>query len=229
MSREDADAGFLSRWSRLKREGGEPAEAEAVPSGAVPDARPDTRPDARPDAGAQGDAPGKTDAEILEELGLPDPDALRPGDDVRGFMAEAVPARLRSRALRKLWVGNPVLANLDELVDYGEDFTDAATVVENLASAWQVGRGYLIDPDPEPRPDREAPPAQDVAEDGEDGVTPAAVETAGRVEDGAEGADGAQAAAQGSAEAAVAGDPPEPVAPRPRRMVFSFDDGGHGA
>ncbi|MEC8039849.1 MAG: DUF3306 domain-containing protein, partial [Pseudomonadota bacterium] len=36
---------------------------------------------------------------------------------------------------------NPVLANVDMLVDYGEDFTDSAMVVENLQTAYQVGKG----------------------------------------------------------------------------------------
>ncbi len=85
----------------------------------------------------------KTDEEILAELNLPDPDTLQLGDDVRGFMGNAVPDRLRRRALRQLWKLNPVLANVDGLVDYGEDFTDAALVVENLQTAYQVGKGML--------------------------------------------------------------------------------------
>ena len=83
----------------------------------------------------------KTDAEILAELDLPDPDKMQPGDDFSAFMKSAVPDRLRRRALRKLWLTNPVLANVDGLVDYGEDFTDAATVIENLQTAYQVGKG----------------------------------------------------------------------------------------
>ena len=58
-------------------------------------------------------------------------------------MARAVPERLRRRALRKLWLSNPALANLDNLVDYGEDYTDAALVIENLQTAYQVGKGML--------------------------------------------------------------------------------------
>src|SRR6056297_865340 len=34
-------------------------------------------------------------------------------------------------------------ANLDGLLDYGEDFTDSATVVDNLQTAYQVGKGML--------------------------------------------------------------------------------------
>ncbi|WP_171122964.1 MULTISPECIES: DUF3306 domain-containing protein [unclassified Ruegeria] len=85
----------------------------------------------------------KTDVEILAEFNLPDPDQLQAGDDVSGFMAKAVPDRLRRRALRRLWRLNPVLANVDGLVDYGEDYTDAACVIENLQTAYQVGKGML--------------------------------------------------------------------------------------
>ncbi len=85
----------------------------------------------------------KTDAEILAELELPDPDTLEMGDDFSAFMAKAVPDRIRRRALRTLWRSNPVLANVDMLVDYGEDFTDSAMVVENMQTAYQVGKGML--------------------------------------------------------------------------------------
>ena len=85
----------------------------------------------------------KSDAEICEELGLPDPDTLEAGDDFQAFMAKAVPERLRRRALRRLWLSNPALANLDGMVDYGEDFTDSACVIEGMQTAYQVGKGML--------------------------------------------------------------------------------------
>ena len=85
----------------------------------------------------------RDDAEILAALGLPDPDSLRPGDDVAAFMARAVPAHLRRRALRRLWTSNPVLANVDSLVDYGGDFTDTGVKVGAVATVYEVGRGML--------------------------------------------------------------------------------------
>ncbi|PTX54602.1 uncharacterized protein DUF3306 [Litoreibacter ponti] len=85
----------------------------------------------------------KTDDELLAELGLPEPESLETGDDFSAFMAKTVPQRLRTRALRKLWLTNPTLANLDELVDYGQDFTDSAMAVENIQTAYQVGKGML--------------------------------------------------------------------------------------
>ena len=92
---------------------------------------------------AQVELEEKSDAEILEELGLPDPDSLEMGSDFSVFMGKAVPDRIRRKALRVLWRSNPVLANVDMLVDYGEDFTDKATVIENMQTAYQVGKGML--------------------------------------------------------------------------------------
>ena len=84
-----------------------------------------------------------SEAEMLAELDLPDPDTMVQGDDFSVFMAKAVPDQIRRRALRTLWRSNPVLANVDMLVDYGEDFTDAAMAVENIQTAYQVGKGML--------------------------------------------------------------------------------------
>ncbi|MEL6197291.1 MAG: DUF3306 domain-containing protein, partial [Pseudomonadota bacterium] len=105
----EAADGFLDRWSRRKLERRtEPLPAEQPPAA---------------DPAEAANVPAKSDAEILEELGLPDPETLGAGDDFSGFMAKAVPEHLRRQALRQLWGSNPVLANLDELLDYGEDFT----------------------------------------------------------------------------------------------------------
>jgi hypothetical protein len=92
---------------------------------------------------AQAQLEEKTDQEVLEELGLPDPDSLEPGQDISGFMHKAVPERLRRRALRQLWRLNPVLANLDGLNDYDGDFTNAATDAPGVATAYKVGKGLM--------------------------------------------------------------------------------------
>jgi hypothetical protein len=154
MSRTDDDGSLLSRWAMRKRAVAEQelaerdqVEREEAGQAGLSEAR---TPDAEPPDAANaetGHPQEETEQEILERLGLPDPDAMEKGDDFSAFMASAVPARIRNRALRKLWISNPVLANLDELVDYGEDFTDAATVIENLQTAYQVGRGFMRDED----------------------------------------------------------------------------------
>ncbi|MDA7426681.1 DUF3306 domain-containing protein [Thalassococcus lentus] len=85
----------------------------------------------------------KTDEELLTELELDAPETLDSPEELRKFLTDAVPQRLKTRALRRMWRLNPVLANLDGLVDYGEDFTDSANVVENMQTAYQVGKGML--------------------------------------------------------------------------------------
>lgn len=125
------DDSFLGRWSRRKQEVAKEAKAPAVVEEALPDQAVD---EAEPEA--------LSDAEILESLGLPDPDELGLGDDFKRYMTAAVPQRIKQRAMRKLWLSNPVLANLDGLNDYEQDFTDAATVVKDLATSYEIGRGF---------------------------------------------------------------------------------------
>ena len=58
-------------------------------------------------------------------------------------MTNDVPERLRYIALRQIWKLNPIFRSVSELVEYGEDFTDAATVVPDMQTAYKVGKGYL--------------------------------------------------------------------------------------
>ncbi len=182
-------------WSRRKAAVQAETEAEAI---AV---------EQQTIAAQQAELEEKSDAEILAEFNLPDPDQLQVGDDVSGFMAKAVPDRLRRRALRRLWRLNPVLANVDGLVDYGEDFTDAACVIENLQTAYQVGKGMLAhiealaaeEDEPEidtPEPVEEEEPVT-LAEP-EPAPEPMALAAAEEPED-------------------------EPYTPAPRRMRFEFE------
>ena len=91
----------------------------------------------------QAELAERSDDEILAELDLPEPEALQSSDEVRDFLNSAVPQRLKTRALRRLWRLNPILANVDGLVDYGEDYTDAAMIIENMQTVYQVGKGML--------------------------------------------------------------------------------------
>lgn len=121
---------FASRWSDRKKAVQEEAEAEIEV--AIEDVEEQVE-----------DLPEKTEAELLEELGLKDPDEMVAGDDFSVFMGRAIPQQLKNRALRKLWLSNPVLANIDNLVDYGEDYTiDPNAAVEKIVSAYKVGKGY---------------------------------------------------------------------------------------
>ena len=93
----------------------------------------------------EAEAAREDEAEILERLGLPVPESLSRGDDFSQFMAAGVPEFLRKRALRVLWKSNPVLANLDGLNDYDEDFRSPELTKKVLATGYQVGRGFLRD------------------------------------------------------------------------------------
>ncbi len=95
------------------------------------------------EAEREAELAGKSDEELLTESGLAPPEELDSPEDVREFLSSTLPQRLKTRALRRLWRLNPVLANVDGLVDYGEDFTDSATVIENLQTTYQVGKGML--------------------------------------------------------------------------------------
>lgn len=121
----------LDRWSRRRAAVQAEAEAEALAQQQAVVAE------------RQAELAEKTDAEILAELDLPDPETLQPGDDFTGFMQAAVPERIRKLALRRLWRSNPVLANVDNLVDYGEDFTKEGTLGAAVKTAYQVGKGIL--------------------------------------------------------------------------------------
>ena len=123
------DKGFLSRWSDRKLR---PESDEA--DSALP-----TSDEAKP---VEDEFEGKSDEEILSILELPEPDTLKLGDTVEKFMDNRVPERIRARALRAFWKTNPLLANIDGLDEYCDDYTDAAMVVENLQTIYEVGKGY---------------------------------------------------------------------------------------
>ena len=86
------------------------------------------------------------DDQLLEEFNLPNPDKIKKEKGLDLFFKDGVPDRLRQIALRRVWKLNPIIRFADaEINDYHEDFTDAATVVEGMQTAYQVGRGYLRD------------------------------------------------------------------------------------
>lgn len=167
----------------------------------------------------------QTDAEILASLDLPDPDSLQPGDDFSGFMAKAVPEHLRRRALRKLWRSNPVLACLDDLVDYADDYTDAATVVKDLQTSYIVGKGLSVHVEEMAR--KAAETAKDTlveATEASDAEVAAEAPT--------EEALHAEAAPEAQAEPVPDRVPPAaepPAPPARRRMAFHFTAAPEGA
>jgi hypothetical protein len=155
------DEGFVGRWARLKREarGGNdaaPPVGEAVDANAVP---PGVE---RPVAPMQetGSPQPKGGAETLpvDPASLPDVESLTYQSDYGAFLKKGVPLELRNQALRRLWRSSPVLANLDGLVEYGEDFSGVGTKKMVVRTAYRVGRGMIDWALEEPEHKPEAPP-----------------------------------------------------------------------
>lgn len=95
------------------------------------------------DAGDGNEDAAESEPEDLEKI---DFDSLDYDSDYTKFMKSGVPESVRKRALRMLWGSNPILANVDGLNDYDEDFTDAALAVKGLLkSSYKPGSGYLTD------------------------------------------------------------------------------------
>jgi hypothetical protein len=225
MSEREDD--FLSRWSRRKtnlRDGGLQKKQD-VPAHKPGRMRTDPLPpvEEAPVAEADGETTLIQDASLKAEQSLEqvvepevsevegqesaDPgkfddfdfDKLNYASDYTQFLKEGVPEAVKRRALRMLWGSNPILANLDGLNDYDEDFTDAALAVKVLSSNYKPGSGYLTEEEriasyseearkagPQPVEDEEDSDVEDLdvedMDDGED--TPDDVQTASTESDG---------------------------------------------
>jgi hypothetical protein len=176
-SREhDESESFLSRWSQRKRAAEESPPQEAAKqegSGKLERA-----------AAAEGPAPA--DPESIDPKDLPDIDSLDATSDFSVFLKKGVPQALQRRALRKLWQVDPAFSEICMLDDYNLDYTDAATVVPNMKTLFQVGRGMIM-------------PGEDDADDA------AGDDAAGKVAAEAEAPPAPEAAAsEGEAEAGSA-------------------------
>lgn len=146
-----SEEGRLRRWARRK------AEVKQERGGAAPVIEDETGKPPAPagpdDSGAGGEAAAE---KALADLDLPDIESLTADSDFSVFMKQGVPPALRRLALDKLWASDPVFNVIDGMVEYGEDYTDAAMVVKGMKSAWEAGRGYAKDEAPkeaEPVPD----------------------------------------------------------------------------
>ncbi len=132
MSKDD----FLGRWSKRKLRP-EPENSGAVET-VVEEVSDATLPDEEQIALAEEGKGDLVAGEISEdgegEEHEPHPaegidiEELEYDSDFTPFMDAKVPKALKRMALRKLWRSNPILANIDGLNDYDEDFSDAAAV-----------------------------------------------------------------------------------------------------
>jgi hypothetical protein len=145
-NKDNAPEGFISRWSKKKSNNKSDIKVltekenvnkmtnlenggEALVSSEIAD---------------ESEYDELNDEELLEKFNLPNPENIKKEKGLDLFFKDGIPDRLRQIALRKVWKLNPIIRFADaEINDYHEDFTDAATVIEGMQTAYQVGRGYL--------------------------------------------------------------------------------------
>jgi putative acetyltransferase len=155
-----SDEPFLSRWSRRKLEARSgvrspqirevpPKEGEgAAAAGAAPPASepPVVRSEAAETASARRPEAAGEAPRAARDFSNFDFSKLDRNSDYTQFMAPDVPPDVRSKALSRLWLSDPILSRPDELHDYLDDFTDAAKVPKGrLETAYRIGRGFLSD------------------------------------------------------------------------------------
>ena len=132
-----SDERFLSRWARLKRQGGQPAaDAAAVAGtddpvasqqgvGSAPAQAPASPADdsvARFSASPADDLPAPGPLPAGEAVALPDLASLTPESDFRPFMRAGVDAGQRNAALHKLFA-DPHYNQMDGLDIYIDDYS----------------------------------------------------------------------------------------------------------
>jgi len=127
-----APEGFLTRWSRLKREAEEPA-AESTPAVAEPGERPAAAAAAPSEpsvdtATRTGAAPSPDDAPAVDLAALPPIESITATTDIRPFLAAGVPASLARAALRRVWLADPAIRDFVGLAENAWDFTAPETV-----------------------------------------------------------------------------------------------------
>ncbi|WP_282060141.1 DUF3306 domain-containing protein [Roseobacter litoralis] len=161
----------------------------------------------------------RDDAEVLEEMGLPDPAGMQKGDDFSAFMARDVPEHLRRQALRTLWRSNPVLACVDGLNEYDDDYRAAMLLNEPIKTAYQVGKGMTKHIE-EMQRQADAKLAMDSAEEEieiEEELIAEAREPDVTIVDSEEATPVSSVQEEQPEE-------PEAAAPTPRRMRFQFEE-----
>jgi len=143
---EEQEGGFLQRWSKrkaaVKNENPTILEDESLD-------------EERRDEDKFGDAASTdtleaaegedklSDEDLCAKYELTHPDQCHEPEELDDFFNRSVPDRLKQLAMRRLWRLNPLFRFADEMVEYGENYTDAATVLPDMQTAYKVGKGYF--------------------------------------------------------------------------------------
>lgn len=123
--------GFLTRWSRRKREADDAAPAARPAVGEERASLPADQADASESrAGEQATetkAP-ETKAPVVDLSALPPLESITATTDIRAFLLLGVPAELTRAALRRAWVADPAIRDFIGLAENAWDFTAPDTV-----------------------------------------------------------------------------------------------------
>ena len=125
-----------------------------------------------------------SDEELLAKYEVENPETIEDEARLDSLLEGKLPDRIRQMALRRMWRLNPMFRFADEMVEYGENYTDAATVIDGMTTAYQVGKGYLqkafdaVDEVPEEMPEggeksSDEEVTEDASPDGETAEAPA--------------------------------------------------------
>ena len=125
-----------------------------------------------------------SDEELLAKYEVENPETIEDEARLDSLLEGKLPDRIRQMALRRMWRLNPMFRFADEMVEYGENYTDAATVIDGMTTAYQVGKGYLqkafdaVDEVPEDMPEggeksSDEEVTEDASPDGEIAEAPA--------------------------------------------------------
>jgi hypothetical protein len=145
-NKDNAPEGFISRWSKKKSNNKSDIKVltEKENVNKMTNLENDGEALVSSEIADESEYDELNDEELLEKFNLPNPENIKKEKGLDLFFKDGIPDRLRQIALRKVWKLNPIIRFADaEINDYHEDFTDAATVIEGMQTAYQVGRGYL--------------------------------------------------------------------------------------
>jgi len=139
MAEEEGPTRLKRSFSERLRRKSQVARGEAVPD--MPESS--LPPDAVAPTDETDEEAALSDEELLAKYGVDDPEAIEDEDKLDALLKDQFPDRIRQMALRRMWRLNPLFRFADEMVEYGENYTDAATVIDGMQTAYQVGKGYL--------------------------------------------------------------------------------------
>ena len=138
---KELEENFLSRWSKKKSK-----QKTQIENSKPKQIDPESSTETENQSSLVEENDKLNDEELLKKYNLPNPEKIKTEKSLDVFFKEGVPDRLRQIALRRVWRLNPIIRFADaEINDYHEDFTDAATVIEGMETAYKVGKGYLTD------------------------------------------------------------------------------------